>query len=175
VASDHLAQGRTEAALAVAKRFPASPLARLAGTALALRPGQGPTGPRRLMTVERARESVERAMDRSSAMVADELGRGIPSLATIATTAPFIGLFGTVVGIIHAFASISEAGGGFKVVSQGISEALVATALGLVVAIPAAWMFNDLSHRVRRLSLDMANFSSELADALSGMVEEKGA
>jgi biopolymer transport protein ExbB/TolQ len=109
-------------------------------------------------------------------VVADDLGRGNATLATIATTAPFIGLFGTVVGIIHAFASIAEkSGGGFQVVSQGISEALVATALGLVVAIPAAWMFNDLSGRVRRLSQDMASFSSELADALAGEAGDQGA
>ena len=73
---------------------------------------------------------------------ADELA-GIGSLATIATTAPFIGLFGTVIGIINAFRGMASPGsGGIGAVSAGIAEALVTTALGLFVAIPAAWMFN---------------------------------
>jgi biopolymer transport protein ExbB/biopolymer transport protein TolQ len=176
LASDHLSQGRTAAALAAAGKFPASPHARLAAAGLPLWSGQGLRGPRQQMTAERVREAAERAMERSSVVAAEDLGRGVASLATIATTAPFIGLFGTVVGIIHAFSQIGESGaGGFQVVSQGISEALVTTALGLVVAVPAAWMFNDLSGRVRRMSLDMASFSSELLELLPSEAGEAGA
>ena len=95
-----------------------------------------------------------------------ELNRGVGSLATIATTSPFIGLFGTVIGIVHAFRQIAAAGAGsgFSVVSQGIAEALLTTALGLVVAVPAAWMFNTLSQRVQALSREMESSSSELID-----------
>jgi biopolymer transport protein ExbB/TolQ len=112
------------------------------------------------------REAVERSLERSTVATLSDLRRGIPGLVTIATTAPFVGLFGTVIGIIHAFRDIAGAqgAGGFETVSQGISEALVATALGLVVAIPAAWMFNYLSGRIDRLSAEMENSSSELLD-----------
>jgi biopolymer transport protein ExbB/TolQ len=112
------------------------------------------------------REAVERSLERSSVATLNDLRRGITGLATIATTAPFVGLFGTVIGIIHAFEDIASAqgAGGFETVSQGIAEALVATALGLVVAIPAAWMFNYLSGRIERLNAEMENSSSELLD-----------
>lgn len=81
-------------------------------------------------------------------------------------TAPFIGLFGTVVGIVHAFKEIALANGqgGFATVSQGIAEALLTTALGLVVAVPAAWMFNFISQRVQHLGVEMESSSSELLD-----------
>jgi biopolymer transport protein ExbB/biopolymer transport protein TolQ len=112
------------------------------------------------------REAVERSLERSSVATLNDLRRGITGLATIATTAPFVGLFGTVIGIIHAFEDIASAqgAGGFETVSQGIAEALVATALGLVVAIPAAWMFNYLSGKIDRLNAEMENSSSELLD-----------
>ncbi|HSN88822.1 MAG TPA: MotA/TolQ/ExbB proton channel family protein [Thermoanaerobaculia bacterium] len=112
------------------------------------------------------REAVERSLERSAVATLNDLRRGIAGLATIATTAPFVGLFGTVIGIIHAFEDIASAqgAGGFETVSQGIAEALVATALGLVVAIPAAWMFNYLSGRIERLNAEMENSSSELLD-----------
>jgi biopolymer transport protein ExbB/TolQ len=112
------------------------------------------------------REAVERSLERSSVATLNDLRRGITGLATIATTAPFVGLFGTVIGIIHAFEDIASAqgAGGFETVSQGIAEALVATALGLVVAIPAAWMFNYLSGRIERLNAEMESSSSELLD-----------
>lgn len=112
------------------------------------------------------RDSVERSLERSTVATLSDLRRSIPGLATIATTAPFVGLLGTVIGIIHAFEDIAGAqgAGGFETVSQGIAEALVATALGLVVAIPAAWMFNYLSGRIDRLSAEMENSSSELLD-----------
>jgi len=112
------------------------------------------------------REAVERSLERSAVATLNDLRRGITGLATIATTAPFVGLFGTVIGIIHAFEDIASAqgAGGFETVSQGIAEALVATALGLVVAIPAAWMFNYLSGRIDRLNAEMENSSSELLD-----------
>jgi biopolymer transport protein ExbB/TolQ len=111
-------------------------------------------------------EAAGRALERTQAQTMAELSRGIGSLATIATTSPFIGLFGTVIGIVHAFQDIaaSNGAGGFSTVSQGIAEALLTTALGLVVAVPAAWMFNYLSQRIQHLAIEMASSSSELMD-----------
>ena len=87
------------------------------------------------------------------------------SLATIGATAPFVGLLGTVVGIITAFQGIAATGsGGLGAVSAGISEALVETALGLVVAIPAVWFYNYLTGRIEYFNVEMDNSSSELLD-----------
>ena len=88
-------------------------------------------------------EASKRALERAEAIVHAELKRGISSLATIGSTGPFVGLFGTVVGIINAFKGIStEKSTGLGAVAGGISEALVTTAVGLFVAIPAVWMYN---------------------------------
>jgi biopolymer transport protein ExbB/biopolymer transport protein TolQ len=110
-------------------------------------------------------EASNRALERSQAIVHSELERGIPGLATIGSTAPFVGLFGTVVGIINAFKGIStEKSTGLGAVAGGISEALVATAIGLFVAIPAVWMFNYFNGRLKAFDVEMANSSSELID-----------
>jgi biopolymer transport protein ExbB/TolQ len=111
-------------------------------------------------------EATERAVERSRMVTLSRLRRGIGTLATIATISPFVGLFGTVVGIIHAFRAIAEKGGagGFDTVSMGIAEALVTTALGILVAIPAAWMFNLLTERIERLRVEMESSSGELMD-----------
>jgi biopolymer transport protein ExbB/biopolymer transport protein TolQ len=110
-------------------------------------------------------DAVRRAMDREMILVSTELKKGISSLATIGTTAPFIGLFGTVYGIIHAFESMATSGsGGLASVSAGIAEALVTTAFGLFVAIPAVWIFNIFTGRVDYFVLEMNNSSSEMID-----------
>ena len=110
-------------------------------------------------------DAVRRSMDRESILVSAELKTGVASLATIGTTAPFIGLFGTVYGIIHAFESMAASGsGGLASVSAGIAEALVTTAFGLFVAIPAVWIFNVFTGRVDYFVLEMNNSSSEMVD-----------
>ena len=110
-------------------------------------------------------DASKRALDRAEAIVHAELKRGLSGLATIGATAPFVGLFGTVVGIINAFAGIAaEAATGLAAVAGGISEALVATAIGLFVAIPAVWMFNFFTTRVESFDIEMDNSSSELID-----------
>jgi biopolymer transport protein ExbB len=110
-------------------------------------------------------DTVRRAIQRASALTANDLKKGVASLATIGATAPFVGLLGTVVGIINAFHGIATAGSsGLAAVSQGISEALVETALGLVVAIPAVWFYNYLSGRIEYFNVEMDNSSSELLD-----------
>ncbi|MGH9325315.1 MAG: MotA/TolQ/ExbB proton channel family protein [Terriglobia bacterium] len=110
-------------------------------------------------------ESSKRALDRASAIVHAELKRGLPALATTGATAPFVGLFGTVLGIIHAFQGISsQHTTGLGAVAGGISEALVTTALGLLVAIPAVWLYNYFSSKLEAFDVEMDNSSSELID-----------
>jgi len=110
-------------------------------------------------------EASKRALERSEAIVHAELKRGISTLATIGSTAPFVGLFGTVIGIINAFKGIAtEKSAGLGAVSAGISEALVTTAVGLFVAIPAVWMFNYFTGQLESFDVEMGNSSSELID-----------
>jgi biopolymer transport protein ExbB len=110
-------------------------------------------------------DSVRRAIQRARALTDNDLKRGISALATIGATAPFLGLLGTVIGIINAFHGIAVTGsGGLGAVSAGISEALVKTALGLLVAIPAVWLYNYFTVRLEHLNVEMDNSSSELVD-----------
>jgi biopolymer transport protein ExbB len=110
-------------------------------------------------------EASKRALDRAEAIVHAELKRGVPSLATIGSSAPFVGLFGTVVGIINAFRGIAtEKATGLAAVAGGISEALVTTAVGLIAAIPAVWAYNYFSNRLEAFDVEMGNSSSELID-----------
>jgi len=110
-------------------------------------------------------DTVRRAIQRASALTASDLKRMVPMLATIGSTAPFVGLLGTVVGVINAFQGIAATGsGGIGAVSAGIAEALVETALGLLVAIPAVWFYNYLTGRVEYFNVEMDNSSSELVD-----------
>src|SRR6266849_10078931 len=105
------------------------------------------------------------ALDRAEAIAHAELERGLAGLATIGSTAPFVGLLGTVIGIIDAFAMIQKNHAtGMTTVSGGISEALVTTALGLFVAIPAVMMFNYFNNRMEAFDVEMGNSSSELLD-----------
>ena len=109
--------------------------------------------------------AAERAVERASMMTTADLKKGLGGLATIATTAPFIGLLGTVIGIINAFRGMAASGaGGLGTVSAGISEALVTTALGLFVAIPAVWLYNLFLNKIERFQVEMSNSASELVD-----------
>ncbi|MBV9305846.1 MAG: MotA/TolQ/ExbB proton channel family protein, partial [Acidobacteriaceae bacterium] len=90
---------------------------------------------------------------------------GVSSLATIGSSAPFVGLLGTVIGIMNAFKQIATSKStGIGAVAGGISEALITTALGLLVAIPAVWMFNYFTNRIEAFDVEMGNSSSELID-----------
>jgi biopolymer transport protein ExbB len=110
-------------------------------------------------------EASRRALDRASAIVHAELERGLSGLATIGSTAPFVGLLGTVIGIIDAFREIQgHETTGISAVAGGISEALVTTALGLTVAIPAVMMFNYFTTKIKAFDVEMDNSSSELVD-----------
>lgn len=110
-------------------------------------------------------DSSKRALERAEAIVHAKLKRGLGGLATIGSTAPFIGLFGTVVGILRAFQQIAtQKTSGIGAVAGGISEALVTTAFGLLVAIPAVMTFNYFTNKVEAFDVEMDNSSSELID-----------
>ena len=110
-------------------------------------------------------EAAERALEREALITTADMKKGLSGLATIGTTAPFIGLFGTVIGIINAFRGMAMTGsGGIAAVSTGIAEALITTALGLFVAIPAVWLFNIFMNKIERFQVEMSNGASELID-----------
>ena len=110
-------------------------------------------------------DSARRAIERETLMTTAEMKKGLGNLATISTTAPFVGLFGTVVGIINAFRGMAISGsGGLGAVSAGIAEALATTALGLFVAVPAVWMYNFFLNKIERFQVEMSNSSSQLID-----------
>jgi len=160
--TEHLKQDRPQAAIDAAKKFPGSHLAKVVSAGLLAFQHEADTSP---LDDPEVVEAANRAVERSTLLTTAEFRRGVSSLATIATTAPFIGLFGTVIGIINAFRGMAATGsGGIGAVSAGIAEALVTTAIGLFVAIPAAWMFNYFTNRLDRLNVEMANSSSELLD-----------
>ncbi|MYH31048.1 MAG: flagellar motor protein MotA [Acidobacteria bacterium] len=110
-------------------------------------------------------DSVHRAIQRAAALTSSDLKRGMGILATIGSTAVFVGLLATTLGVINAFQGIAATGsGGLGAVSGGISEALVGTAIGLFVAIPAVWFFNYLTGRIEYFAVEMDNSSAELVD-----------
>ena len=110
-------------------------------------------------------EASKRALQRAIAIKTAEFKRGLSGLATIGSTAPFVGLFGTVFGIINAFRGMKNAEtAGIAAVAGGISEALFTTALGLLVAVPAVWLFNYFTGKVDGFVVEMDNSASELVD-----------
>lgn len=110
-------------------------------------------------------DASKRALQRASAIKIAEFKRGLSGLATIGSTAPFVGLFGTTFGIINAFVGMREAeSAGISAVAGGIAEALVTTALGLAVAVPAVWLFNYFTSKVENFVVEMDNSSAELID-----------
>ena len=161
----HLKDGRLKDALAVsqAKTYQYSHLAKVVLAGLQEYSFQQDSGA--TMTRDDVVDTVRRAIQRATALTSNDLKKGIPSLATIGATAPFVGLLGTVVGVINAFAGIgSQGSAGLGAVSAGISEALIETALGLVVAIPAVWLYNYFTGRLEYFNVEMDNSSSEMVD-----------
>jgi len=156
-----LREGKLDEAIKIADRYPKSHLAKVMVSGLQeFRAHQ--------LSADISGEEIEaskRALERAEAIVHSELKRGVSTLATIASSSPFVGLLGTVVGIINAFKGISsEKSTGLAAVAGGISEALITTAIGLLVAIPAVWMYNYFSNRVEAFDVEMSNSSSELVD-----------
>ncbi len=108
-------------------------------------------------------ETVRTALRHSTSESVGELRRGLVVLGSIASSAPFVGLFGTTFGIINAFSAMALTGaGGLSAISAGISEALITTAFGLFVAIPALWAYNALGGRVERVSAELDRAADQL-------------
>ena len=121
------------------------------------------------MTEDRTMEVVRRAMECSITRTHENLRQGLNALATIGSTAPFVGLFGTVIGIMHTF----EGSSGPPVAllswrAGGIAEALVTTSLGLLVAVPAVWSFNYFTTKLESFDLEMNNSVDAISTYLSG-------
>jgi biopolymer transport protein ExbB/biopolymer transport protein TolQ len=156
-----LAEGKLDDVLEETKKFQKSHLARIYSSAIL------DLGIYRNKDeiVEGFEDTIRSATEREGVMVTQEFKRGLSGLASIGATAPFVGLFGTVVGIMNSFFGMAAAGaGGIGAVAGGIAEALVNTAAGLFVALPAVWGFNYFLGRMERLNSEMSNASSELVD-----------
>jgi len=108
--------------------------------------------------------SAERAVERNMMIILSELKRGLAVLATVGATAPFVGLLGTTMGIVNAFTGMAQSGaGGMGAISAGVAEALITTAFGLLVAIPAVWAYNYFQNRIDRFTVEMSNSGSEMS------------
>jgi biopolymer transport protein ExbB len=171
------ATGRLQEAVGLEAKFPASPVARVIGAGVKeyARAVQALRQRRSAPTWSGAGagfdipEAVNRTMERVKERELAGLRRGLPVLATVASSAPFVGLFGTVGGIITAFQKLADptkGGGGIGSVSAGIAEALVTTAVGLAVAIIAVWFYNFFTNKVDDLTLDIDETASELVDSI---------
>src|SRR2546423_4344059 len=161
----HLRDGRLKDAIALStsKNYRYSHLAKVVLAGLQEYQFQQESGG--TMNREDLMDTVRRSIQRATALTASDLKKGVAALATIGATAPFVGLLGTVIGVINAFVGIASTGsGGIGAVSAGIAEALVETALGLMVAIPAVWFYNYLTGRIEYFNVEMDNSSSELVD-----------
>jgi biopolymer transport protein ExbB/biopolymer transport protein TolQ len=111
--------------------------------------------------------SVERAVERNMLLEVTQLKRGLGILATVGSTAPFVGLLGTTMGIVNSFAAMSASGsGGLAAIGGGISEALITTAFGILVAIPAVWFYNYFQTKIDNLTAEMTYVSKEFIDYL---------
>lgn len=153
-----LRDGKLDEAISIAERNKKSHIAKVVATGLSEFQSAS-----NAVSEEEVVEAAKRGLERSMAIVHAELKRGLSSLATIGATCPFVGLFGTVVGIINAFKGIStEKATGLAAVAGGIAEALVSTAIGLGVAIPAVWAFNYFTNKVEAFDVEMDNSSMEL-------------
>ena len=111
--------------------------------------------------------SAERAVERNMLLEVTNLKRGLAVLATVGATAPFVGLLGTTMGIVNAFVGMSESGsGGLSAIGAGVAEALITTAFGLLVAIPAVWAYNYFTTKIDNLTAEMTYVSKEMIDYL---------
>jgi len=153
-----LREGKLDEAISIAERNKKSHIAKVVATGLSEFQSASAQVPD-----EEVIEAAKRGLERSVAIVHAEMKRGLSGLATIGSTAPFVGLFGTVTGIINAFKGIeSSHATGLSAVAGGIAEALVTTAMGLVVAIPAVWAYNYFTNKVEAFDVEMDNSSMEL-------------
>ncbi|MDH7493092.1 MAG: MotA/TolQ/ExbB proton channel family protein, partial [Candidatus Saccharicenans sp.] len=148
-------------ALASKKEFKSSHLARVTAAGIEEFMGAKESN----LSLEEQIESAQRGCERASSLFTHELKRGLSIMATIATSSPFIGLFGTIFGIINAFRGMAMTGsGGIGAVAAGIAEALVTTAFGIGVAVIALWTFNSLNTKIEVYNTEMENTTSQIVD-----------
>jgi biopolymer transport protein ExbB len=163
---DYLSKRQVAEALSAAKRHRQSPVSKVVESGLlAYKQGRDALeneGPEDVGDFDLV-DSVNRALERVKEREISNLRKGLGGLATIASISPFVGLLGTVIGIISAF-GLLKGGGGFDIIGPAIAEALIATAVGLLVAIPAAIAFNYFTGRVENMVVDMSDVSSEFID-----------
>jgi biopolymer transport protein ExbB/TolQ len=167
--------GRLREAVGLDQRFRGSPVAKVIGTGInEFVRGVEMLGPRATDSTELdiVVDGVHRSMERIKEREIANLRRGLPVLATVASSSPFVGLFGTTFGIITAFQGMADpakGGGGLASVSAGIAEALLTTAVGLAVAIVSVWFFNFFSVKVEDVTVDVDETAGEVLD---GMIRE---
>jgi len=153
-----LKDGKLDEAIAIAERNKKSHIAKVVATGLS----EFQSASQQVSDSD-VIDAAKRGLERSIAIVHAEMKRGLSALATIGSTAPFVGLFGTVVGILNAFKGIAaNKVTGLSAVAGGISEALVTTAFGLLVAVPAVWAYNYFTNKVEAFDVEMDNSSMEL-------------
>jgi len=166
---DELTESAVPTVIAEAATHTRSHLARLVQSGLTVFSQARAADDSELSAAERTRRHLDRLLEQLGA----DLRRGLAVLASVGSVAPFVGLLGTVVGIISAFQGIASTGsGGLSSVAAGISEALVETALGLAVAIPAVLAFNYLSNAIAADERALAAAAGELADTIEGWGED---
>ncbi len=166
-------QGRLREAVGLDQRFRGSPVARVIGIGInEFARGLEMLGPRAgdPAELELVIDGVSRSMERTKDRELSNLRRGLAVLATISSSAPFVGLFGTVFGIISSFQSMADpskgGGGGLATVSAGISEALLTTAVGLAVAIVSVWFYNFFSTKLEDFTVDVDETAGEVLDSM---------
>ncbi len=159
--SNVLTRSAYQEAIDVTKKYKKSHLAKV--IAAGLLEFEAGRRDKRSIDPEVSVEAARQGMDRTAMITVAELKENLGVLATVGATAPFVGLFGTVLGIINAFEGMAKSGGGIASVSAGIAEALVSTAFGLLVAIPAVWAYNYFQGRVDRFTVEMSNSGSEMS------------
>src|SRR5687767_3084414 len=163
--SRYLQEEQLDGAIALAEKNKKSHVARVLGEALA---EVKPLLRDRATITAADINSAERAVERQMLIVLSELKRGTGILATVGSTAPFVGLLGTTMGIVNAFTGMAAGGasGGLAGISAGIAEALITTAFGLLVAIPAVWAYNYFTTKIENLTVEMTYSAKELIDYL---------
>src|ERR1700687_2798623 len=155
-----LRDGKLDEAISIAERNKKSHIAKVVATGLS----EFQSASTQVQDQELV-DAAKRGLERSVAIVHAEMKRGLSRLATIGSTAPFVGLFGTVAGIMNAFEGISKQKvTGLAAVAGGMSEALITTAFGLFVAVPAVWAYNYFTNKVEAFDVEMDNSSTELVN-----------
>lgn len=118
-----------------------------------------------------ALDAAKRAVAKAHAEELAKLQKGMPILATVGSTAPFVGLFGTTFGVINAFQGMAEAGAGLAAISAGISEALITTGVGIGVAVWGVWLFNYFNHRISKVSDELNSSEADFVQWAAKLIQ----